>query len=241
MIKIDDRVILAGHGKSFFVSAGEGKLGTDFGLIDLSQLIGRSSGDVIRTHSGKEFIIRTPRATDIFDHARRSGAPMLPRDIGLVVGLTGMCRDDIVLDAGTGSGIAAIYFGGIAAKVHTYEKREDFAELARSNISESGLSSIEVICGDMLDAEGRYDIVHLDLGVTGEHVHHAYEILNFGGYLACYTPFFEQMALVNDSAKKLFSEVNSYECIMRDMDRSDRGTRPSTKVGHSGYLTIARK
>lgn len=52
---------------------------------------------------------------------------MLPRDIGMVIAHTGMNRNDNVLDAGTGSGIAAIYFGGIARHVVTYEKRADFA------------------------------------------------------------------------------------------------------------------
>ena len=42
---------------------------------------------------------------------------MLPKDIGLVIAYTGMNRHDEVLDAGTGSGIAAIYFVGIAAHV----------------------------------------------------------------------------------------------------------------------------
>jgi len=89
--------------------------------------------------------------------------------------------------------------------------------------------------------DGQYDIVHLDLGITKEHVIHAYSLIRPGGYLVCYTPFFEQMGVVYDTASELFSEVTAHESIMREMDRSDRGTRPSTKVCHSGYLTVARK
>jgi tRNA (adenine57-N1/adenine58-N1)-methyltransferase len=44
-----------------------------------------------------------------------------------------------------------------------------------------------------------------------------------------------------DTAEGLFSSVKAVECIEREMTRSKRGTRPSTRVGHSGYLTIARK
>ena len=62
---------------------------------------------------------------------------MLPKDIGLVIAYTGMNRHDVVLDAGTGSGIAAIYFGGIAAHVKTYEVRPDFSALALKNIREA--------------------------------------------------------------------------------------------------------
>ncbi|MBN1168187.1 MAG: protein-L-isoaspartate carboxylmethyltransferase [Methanospirillaceae archaeon] len=241
MIQKNDLVILSGQDENFFIRAGRGKIGTDHGLIDSDALAGMSAGEMLRTHTGKTFVIRIPRAPDFFAHAKRSGTPMLPRDIGLVTGLTGMNRTDIVLDAGTGSGIAAIFFGGIAAEVVSYEARHEFAEAARETILDAGLCNVTVISGNVLDATGRYDIVHLDLPVTGAHVTHAHALLVPGGYLACYSPFFEQMALAYDTASGLFAEVTSHETIAREMDRSKRGTRPSTRICHSGYLTIARK
>jgi tRNA (adenine57-N1/adenine58-N1)-methyltransferase len=93
----------------------------------------------------------------------------------------------------------------------------------------------------MLTAEGTYDIVHLDMQIGPAHVEHAYRLLCPGGYLACYTPFLEQMAVVADSAQGLFGEVHAHELIDREMTRTKRGTRPSTSVCHSGYVTIARK
>ncbi|PWR73447.1 rRNA adenine N-6-methyltransferase family protein [Methanospirillum stamsii] len=241
MISTGDRVILSGKGKNYVVRAGEGSLGTDLGMVDLSLLLGKEPGDIITTKSGKELFIRLPRATDFFEQAKRSGAPMLPRDIGLVIGLTGMNKHDHVLDAGTGSGVAAVFFAGIAGRVTTCERREEFYHLALENIRETGLPNIEVLNRDVLMMDGSYDIVHLDLGITQEHVVHAFSLIRAGGYLVCYTPFFEQMGTVYDTAMELFSEVSAYESIMRDMDRSLRGTRPSTKVCHSGYLTVARR
>ncbi len=241
MIAAGDRVILFGKGKTYVVRAGEGSIGTDLGMVDLSGLIGKEPGDVITTRSGKEFIIRLPRATDFFEQAKRSGAPMLPRDIGLVIGLTGMNKHDHVLDAGTGSGVAAVFFAGVAGRVTTCERREEFYRIAAESIRETGLSNIEVVNRDVLEMDGRYDIVHLDLGITREHVIHAFSLIRPGGYLVCYTPFLEQMGIVVDTASGMFSEVTAHESILREMDRSDRGTRPSTKVCHSGYLTVARR
>jgi tRNA (adenine57-N1/adenine58-N1)-methyltransferase len=77
--------------------------------------------------------------------------------------------------------------------------------------------------------------------IAPEHVAHAHLLLRPGGYLACYTPFLEQMAIVVDAASASFSEVHTHELIEREMTRSKRGTRPSTSVCHSGYVTIARK
>jgi len=241
MIGAGDVVILSAKGKSYWVRAGEGMVGTDLGMVDLADLIGKEPGNEIRSRTGKELVIRLPRATDFFEQAKRSGAPMLPRDIGLVIGLTGMNKNDHVLDAGTGSGVAAVFFAGVAGKVTSCERREEFYQIAVESIGEIGLLNIELVNRDILDMTGSYDIVHLDLAITRDHVVHAFSLLRSGGYLVCYTPFFEQMGLVIDTASGLFSEVTAHESIMREMDRTERGTRPSTKVCHSGYLTIARK
>ncbi len=241
MIEAGDRVLLAGEGREFFVKAGQGILSTDKGQLDLSSLVGKTGGDTITTHSGSPFVIRIPRPTDFFTYGKRSGAPMLPKDIGLVIACTGMNHNDDVLDAGTGSGIAAIYFGGVARSVKTYEIRPEFSALAMKNITEAKLLNVEAVTGDFLAAEGSFDVIHLDMQIQPEHVVHAHSLLRSGGYLACYTPFLEQMAVVVDAATPLFREVHTHELIEREMTRSKRGTRPSTSVCHSGYVTIARK
>jgi tRNA (adenine57-N1/adenine58-N1)-methyltransferase len=166
---------------------------------------------------------------------------MLPKDIGIVIAYTGMNRSDVVLDAGTGSGVAAIYFGNIAREVKTYEVRPEFARLAARNIRDARLDNVEVIAADMLEATGEFDVVHLDLTITPAHVEHAYSLLRPGGYLACYTPFLEHTFVTLDTAGPLFRDVHCYECMERELTRSSRGTRPSTRVAHSGYITIARK
>ncbi|HUK92490.1 MAG TPA: protein-L-isoaspartate carboxylmethyltransferase, partial [Methanomicrobiales archaeon] len=70
---------------------------------------------------------------------------------------------------------------------------------------------------------------------------HAFDVLRPGGFLVCYSPFLEQLFVVVEEAKKIFPEVHIRECIEREIVRSVRGTRPSTRVSHSGYLTFARK
>jgi len=241
MIKDGDRVLLTGKKCRYYLRAGEGKFSTDKGMLDLSSLTGLSSGDSIATHLGDEFNILIPRPTDFFSYARRNGAPMLPKDIGMVIAYTGMNNRDTVLDAGTGSGIAAIYFGGVASQVVTYEQREEFARLCEKNIREAKLDNVSVIAGDVLEATGEYDVVHLDLHITEEHVRKAWSLLRFGGYLATYTPFLEQTFVVMDTASKIFTDVVCHELIERELTRTARGTRPSTRVCHSGYITIARK
>lgn len=238
------RVILKGNGRKYYVRAGEGKLSTDLGMIELADVAKVEDGDFVCTHLGNKFTVLLPKATDFFAHGKRTGAPMIPKDIGAVMAYTGMSSRDRVLDAGTGSGIAAIFFGGCAKSVVTCEVREDFSKTAAINIEDSCFGNIEVRACDFLEVEdGPYDIVHLDMQLEAIHVRHAYSLLKNGGYFASYTPFLEQTFTVMDEATKLFGEesVTTFECMERELTRGKRGTRPSTKVGHTGYLTIARK
>jgi tRNA (adenine57-N1/adenine58-N1)-methyltransferase len=241
MIEEGERLLLVSEDREYFVKAGEGKFSTDRGMIDLGALAGMNSGDEIRTHLDVPFRVLRPRPTDFFVHAKRSGAPMLPKDIGIVIAYTGMNHEDTVLDAGTGSGVAAIYFGNIAREVKTYEVRPEFAKLAAKNVENARLKNVEVVAADMLEATGEFDVVHLDLTITPAHVEHAFSLLRPGGYLACYTPFLEHTFVALDAATPLFRDVHCYECMERELTRSARGTRPSTRVAHSGYVTIARK
>jgi tRNA (adenine57-N1/adenine58-N1)-methyltransferase len=241
MIEEGDRVLLVREDREFYVQAGNKQFATDLGTIDLSVLIGSEPGDVVRTHMGSEFVMRIPRAPDFFTHAARSGAPMLPKDIGLVIAHTGMNRHDEILDAGTGSGIAVIYYAGIAKSVKTYEIRSNFSKMAAKNLKAARIDNVEIVEGDILTADGKFDIVHLDMHMSPEHIALAHNVLRPGGFLACYSPFLEQLFLVVEEAKKIFPEVHIRESIEREIVRSVRGTRPSTRVSHSGYLTFARK
>ena len=241
MISENDRVLLSGQKREFFVRACDKELSTDKGIIKLSDLIGLESGSIIYTHLEKPFKVIVPRPVDFYSYAKRTGAPMPPKDIGMVIAYTGMNKKDIVLEAGTGSGIATIFFGGIAEKVISYEKREEFAEVCRKNIEDAGLLNVEIRAGDILSAEGEFDVVHLDMQIEKEHVVHAHSVLKYGGYLATYTPFLEQTFGVMDAAEGLFSEVVCHELIERELSRTERGTRPSTRVCHTGYITVCRK
>lgn len=240
----ENRVIIKGHSREYYVRAGEGKLSTDLGMIDLAKAAELESGDTIYTHLEKPFTVLVPRPTDFFSHGKRTGAPMMPKDIGMVIAYTGMSRRDRVLDAGTGSGIAAIYFGGIANSVVTCEAREEFSKVAEGNIRDAGLENVECRACDVLEvSDGPFDVVHLDMLIEEQHVEHAYSLLRFGGYFASYTPFLEQTFTVMDAAGKLFGKesVQTFECMEREFTRSARGTRPSTRVSHTGYITISRK
>ncbi|GFO96921.1 type 11 methyltransferase [groundwater metagenome] len=231
--------------KEYFAIHG-GKLHTDLGIIDLDELQTKSFGDTILSHLGAEFVIQKPKAPDFFKYAKRTGAPMMPKDIGVIISYTGLCSSDHVLDAGTGSGILAIYLGGIARKVVTYEIREEFMEIARQNITLAGLSNIELRHGDITEEiqglDEKFDVITLDTMDASKAIPHVPRVIYPGGYLAAYSPFFEQAKEIRGAIEKTgFTEVITIETIEREISFTDRGTRPSSsRVGHTGFITIAR-
>ena len=225
-------------------------LETDLGVLEVPEDV--QSGETVETHLGEEFTARALRGPDLFNHFERTGAPMMPRDIGLVVGHTGVGGNDRVLDAGTGTGVLAAYLGRCGADVTTYERDPEFAEVARENVRLAGVADhVDVRTGDVtteLDelVDGRddepFDVLTLDTQDAPAVVARAPDLVAAGGYVAVYSPFVEQTREVVAAAREAgLGDVESLETIQREMDFDDRGSRPSTAgVGHTGYLTFAR-
>jgi tRNA (adenine57-N1/adenine58-N1)-methyltransferase len=220
-------------------------LETDLGVLEVPGEV--DPGDTVETHLGESFTARALRGPDLFAHFERTGAPMMPRDVGLVVGHTGVADDDRVLDAGTGTGVLAAYLARCGATVRTYERDADFAAVARENMRLAGVDDrVEVRTGDITDALdelGTFDVVTLDTEDAASVVARAPSLLADGGFLAVYSPFVEQTREVATAAREAgLEQVETLETIQREMDFDDRGSRPSTAgVGHTGYLTFARK
>lgn len=235
-----------GKVREFIIKVSDDEFHTDFGIIDLSVLLDKSPGDIVVSHMGQEFTLQRPRMPDFFNHAKRTGAPMMPKDIGPVIAYTGLNKNDTVLDAGTGSGVLAMYLGSIAKRVLSYEVREDFVDVARQNVLNAGLDNVEIRCGNIVDEiasiEESFDVVTLDTQDSKDVIPHVRKVLNPGGFLVTYSPFFEQTKDIRKAIDDAgFYDVRTMEFSEREISFSERGTRPATaRVGHTGFITIAR-
>ncbi|MDS0292915.1 methyltransferase domain-containing protein [Halogeometricum luteum] len=235
------------HEDREYLRAPGDELQTDLGVLTVPE--DAEPGDTVETHLGEPFVVRRLRGPDLFNHLERTGAPMMPRDIGLIVGHTGAAAGDRVLDAGTGTGVLSAYLGRMRADVTTYELDPDFADVARENMRLAGVEEhVDVRAGDVteeldsLTEEGPFDLLTLDTGDAADVVARAPELLRSGGYVAVYSPFVENSRAAVEAAREAgLNEVETLETIQREMDFGDRGSRPSTAgVGHTGYLVFAR-
>ncbi|WP_254273816.1 methyltransferase domain-containing protein [Haloarcula marina] len=230
--------------REYLLDPGE-RFESDLGILEVPEDV--APGDVVETHLGTTFTVRRLRGPDLFTHLERTGAPMMPRDVGLVVGKTGVAAGDRVLDAGTGTGILSAYMGRMGADVVTYEIDPEFADVARENMAIAGVTdSVEVRTGDVtddLDTLSGFDVVTLDTADAPTVVERTPTLLRQGGSLAVYSPFVENTREAVAAAREVgLTGIETLDTIQREMDFDDRGSRPSTGgVGHTGYLTFARR
>lgn len=239
-------ILMDERGKKYMVADQE--FHTDFGFITKEDIVGSEAGDMLKTHLGREFRVIKPNVNDYIELMERKCSIILPKDIGIIIAKTGLGSGFKVLDAGTGAGATALHFGNIvgnSGEVYTYEVREDFAEIAERNINGFELENVQVKCRDVTEGidEKNLDLVFLDLPKPWDVAEHGKSALKIGGYFATYTPFIEQVQILQRVLKKVgFSEVESFECMFRGIEVTNKGTRPKTRMaGHTGYLTFARK
>jgi tRNA (adenine57-N1/adenine58-N1)-methyltransferase len=236
--------LFVGEDREYLLAPGD-TLETDLGVLEVPEDV--RHGDTVETHLGTAFVARALRGPDLFAHFERTGAPMMPRDVGLIAGHTGVAAGDRVLDAGTGTGVLAAYLGRMGAEVVTYERDPDFAEVARENMRLAGVADrVDVRTGDVaehVDDLGEFDVLTLDTADAPAVVARAPDLLQYGGYVAVYSPFVEATREAVAAARDAgLAGIETLETIQREMDFDDRGSRPSTAgVGHTGYLTFARR
>lgn len=236
--------VLLVHGDREYLCRRGGELQTDLGVLTVPDDV--EPGDRIESHLGKAFMVRRPRVPDLFQHLERTGAPMMPRDIGLLIGLAGIEANDRVLDVGTGTGILAASLGRIGASVVTYERKPEFVGVARDNMELAGVDDRVEVRGvdvmDELDGLAEFDVMTLDTADAPALIPEAPSIIRSGGVIGVYSPFVEDTRKVVTAARATgLASVESYETIQREMDFDDRGSRPTPSgVGHTGFLSFGR-
>jgi tRNA (adenine57-N1/adenine58-N1)-methyltransferase len=176
---------------------------------------------------------------------KRGPQVMLPKDIGIVIAYTGVGKDSLCVDAGTGSGWLAVSLARICKKVVSYDIRPEFIKIAEVNKAMEGLSNLEIKEKDITKGidEKDVDLVTLDMPNSDKALRRVHKALKPNGFVFGYLPHMEQVKKFVDRLNKLkFWNVIVLEAIVRDMLVREEGTRPSTKgVWHTGYLVFAQK
>lgn len=197
---------------------------------------------------GQSFYVLRPSARDLAETLERKAQIITAKDAALLLYYADVKPGDHVLEGGSGSGALTIALAravGATGRVISYDLREDFLAVARENVRRTGFADrVQFRHGDVREGmEGPGDAVILDLLDPWNAVHAAYKALHPCGHLATYSPNMEQVKATVLAMQKLpFIEVRTVEVLEREIEVREQGVRPAfAALGHTGYLTVARK
>ena len=215
---------------------------TEMGLV-------RDEGECGRTFSskGEPFTVTEPRFVDLWAKMRRGPQWAHPKDLSMVVGLTGLGPGWRVVDAGTGSGFAANFFAyhvRPSGHVYSYDVRPQNVRLGQENAEFFGLSDYVTFKeGSVYEGidEKDVDLVFLDLPEPWRAYEHAAGALKTGGFLVLYLPTVDQVLSAKQELTDDFTPFEVYEVLLRRWKNTDILRPENTGLLHTAFLLISRR
>ena len=250
-----DRVQLTdAKGKLHTITLKEaGEWHTHKGWLIHDQIVGLPEGSVVETTAGLKFLAFRPLLADYVLSMPRGATIVYPKDAAMIVGTADIAPGSRVLEAGVGSGaltITLLRAVGPSGSVDSFERRDDFAQIATKNVTEYfrgvpenwslSVGSLQ----DEVDREKKYDRIILDMLAPWECVEMAQEVLDPGGVLLAYVATTTQLSEMAETIKNsaCFTEPESTETIIRGWHHEGLAVRPQHRmIGHTGFLIIARR
>jgi tRNA (adenine57-N1/adenine58-N1)-methyltransferase len=212
---------------------------------------------VVTSARGVEYLAMRPLLREFTVAMPRGAAVVYPKDAALIVMGADIFPGATVLEAGAGSGAlscALLRAVGSTGHLISYERREDFASIARRNVEDffgQPHPAWDLRVGDLVASladrpitPGTVDRVILDMLAPWECVAAVAEILIPGGVLCCYVATTTQLAETIETlrAHTGFTEPEATESLVRAWHVEGLAVRPGhAMVGHTGFLIMTRR
>jgi len=235
--------------RRWLVRAKEGmEFHTHKGIVKLGEIIGKPFGSSIRSSLDFQFHVLPPTIGDHIVNIRRPTQILYDKDIALVLFRLGLRSGSFVVEAGTGSGAMTAALASAVrpeGHVYSYEIRREFVEIATKNLTKMGLETYVTIKNN--DAklgfdEENVDAAFIDLEDPWEVIDPVHRVLKAGHPVASFSPTLNQVEKVVEKMKDSYVDIDTVECLVRSIRVEKGKTRPKTlMIGHTGYLTFARK
>lgn len=253
-LRAGERITLTdpkGRKHSILLTPGRG-FQTTKGGFSHDELIGRPEGITATTKQGLTFLVTRPLMSDFMVAMPREAAVIYPKDAAQIIMWADIFPGARVLEAGVGSGalsIAMLRAIGPTGRLSSYERREEFAKVARTNVEnfiggEHPGWTLRV--GDLVEAitDEPIDRAVLDMLAPWECVDAVAERMVPGGVLCCYVATTTQMGRVMDTLRTHggWTEPAATETTIREWHAEGLAIRPGHGTsGHTGFLVISRR
>jgi tRNA (adenine57-N1/adenine58-N1)-methyltransferase len=253
-LRVGDRVQLTDpKGRLHTVTLAEGKeFHTHKGAIAHDELIGADEGVVVKSTGGVAYLALRPLYADFVLSMPRGAAVVYPKDAGQIVTMADVFPGARVVEAGVGSGAltcALLRAVGDSGSVHSYERRDDFAVIARTNVEMffgGPHPAWELTVGDLAQAldDTEVDRVVLDMLAPWECLDAVSGALRPGGVVLAYVATTTQLSRTVEDlrAHGTFTEPECWESMVRGWHVEGLAVRPEHRmIGHTGFLVRSRR
>ena len=242
--------------KSTFVLDERGYFQSVRGSFYHRDVVGLEEGSVITTGTGHELLLLRPLLADYVLSMPRGAQVVYAKDSGQIIALGDIFPGARVLEAGVGSGALTMnLLSAIGPSGHllSIERREDFAQIAASNVDSwfgGHHPAWQLRTGDFAEVVGNHvepgsiDRVVLDMLAPWENVEAAAAALAPGGVLLAYVATVTQLSRTVEALRHsgLFTEPESWESMVRTWNVDGLAVRPDHRmVAHTGFLLSARR
>ena len=225
---------------------------THKGWIVHNHLIGLPEGSVVSTSAGLQFTAFKPLIGDFVLSMPRGATIVYPKDAAMIIGVADVFPGAKVIEAGVGSAalsISLLRAIGPTGELTSFERREDFADIARENVRTyfgTVPTNWNLNIGSVQDSsiDKKYDRVILDMLAPWECISFAAEVLRPGGVFLAYVATTTQLSMTAEAIKEdgHFTEPLSSETIVRDWHHEGLAVRPMQRmIGHTGFLIVTRR
>jgi tRNA (adenine57-N1/adenine58-N1)-methyltransferase catalytic subunit len=225
------------------------------GHVEHDDLIGREEGFAVTSSLGSQYLVFRPLLHEFVVSMPRGAAVVYPKDAAQVVALADVFPGAHVVEAGAGSGALTCYLlraVGAEGSVSSYERREEFADVARRNVGQwfgGAPRTWRLTVGDLAEElpagpDREVDRVVLDMLAPWECVDAVADALVAGGMVCAYVATTTQLSRVVETLRTHggFTEPQAWETLVRDWHVEGLAVRPGHKmVGHTGFLVTARR
>lgn len=253
-----DRVQLTGpKGRMNTITLEPGKLfHSHRGVLEHDAIIGLPDGSVVANNAGVEHLALRPLLTDFVMSMPRGAAIVYPKDAAQILALADIFPGATVVEAGVGSGALSLWLLraiGASGRLHSFERREEFAEVARANAATflgGDPENWTVTVGDLQDTlpqavePGSVDRVVLDMLAPWETLGAVTEALKPGGVVLCYVATVTQLSRVAEAIRASgdYTHPQSSETMVRGWHVEGLAVRPDHRmIAHTGFLITARR
>ncbi|MGH3743515.1 MAG: tRNA (adenine-N1)-methyltransferase [Mycobacteriales bacterium] len=224
---------------------------THRGFLDHDALIGLDEASVVTSSGGTPYLALRPLLSDFVLSMPRGATVVYPKDSAAIVGYADVFPGARVLEAGAGSGAlscALLRAVGPAGQVISYERREEFAAVARTNVERFFGGPVEAwtLHHAALEqsTETGLDRVVLDMLAPWDVLDRAGAALVPGGVLCAYVATTTQLSRTVEALRDAgcWTEPQPFETLVRSWHVEGLAVRPDHRmVGHTGFLVTSRR